>query len=95
MAANVRVESSESRAVVPASALIEGEADAASVYVIEAGAQVARRVTVRVEALLGAEAYLAAALPSGAQVVAVQGAHPWNPMRPGGGGVPGKRPRGR
>jgi RND family efflux transporter MFP subunit len=59
------------RPVVPASALIEGAADAASLYVIEAGSGVARRVAVRVEALLGNDAYLATPLSRTGQVVLV------------------------
>ena len=58
------------RPVVPASALIEGAGDSASLYLIPPGATTARRLMVKVEALFGTEAYLGTALPPGAQVVA-------------------------
>ena len=58
------------RPVVPASALIEGAGDSASLYLIPPGAATTRRLVVKVEALFGTEAYLGTALPPGAQVVA-------------------------
>jgi len=57
------------RAVVPATVLIEGAGDTANIFVVEAGATVARRVAVEVEALDGATAYLRTALPRDARVV--------------------------
>ncbi len=57
------------RPIVAASALIEGAADGASLYVVEANSLVARRVEVQVEALLGANAYLATPLSRTGQIV--------------------------
>lgn len=57
------------RVVVPAAVLIEGAGDAANVFVVEAGATVARRRAVEVEAIDGAHAYLRTALPITARLV--------------------------
>lgn len=58
-----------SRPRVPASVLIEGAQRMASVYVVDNGATVARRVKVEVEALDGADAYLRTPLPPTARLV--------------------------
>lgn len=57
------------RPVVPASVLIEGQHDTASVYLVQPGADVARRQVVELEALDGEEAFLRTTLPRDAQVV--------------------------
>lgn len=62
----------EPRPEVPAAALVEGVGGRASLFLVESGQAVARRVTVEVEALQQASAYLKTTLPSAARVV-VQG----------------------
>jgi RND family efflux transporter MFP subunit len=58
------------RPVVPATALVEGAAGAASLFVVEEGASVSRRVAVDVEALLDTRAFLRTRLPRAARIVA-------------------------
>jgi hypothetical protein len=60
------------RPAVPASVLIEGHGSAASLYLLEAGKETARRVSVEVEALLPERAYLRTDLPRSARLI-VQG----------------------
>ncbi|HEY0945561.1 MAG TPA: efflux RND transporter periplasmic adaptor subunit [Opitutaceae bacterium] len=62
----------EPRPEVPAAALVEGAGGQASLFLVEDGEAVARRVAVEVEALQEAGAYLKTPLPSTARVV-VQG----------------------
>jgi RND family efflux transporter MFP subunit len=57
------------RPVVPASVLIEGQHDTASVYLVQPGSDVARRQVVELEALDGERAFLRTALPREARVV--------------------------
>ena len=57
------------RAVVPATALIEGDASRASLFLVEDGSDVARRVEVEVETIDGGRVYLRTALADGASVV--------------------------
>lgn len=59
----------KARPRVPATVLVEGAHQTANLYLVEPGANVARRVTVEVEALDGADAYLRTALPKTAQLV--------------------------
>lgn len=61
------------RPVVPATALIEGAAGSASVFVVDDGAKESRRVTVDVEALFDTRAFLRTALPRAARIVASGG----------------------
>ena len=61
------------RPVVPASTLIEGDEDRASLFLVDEGRQAARRVVVEVETLLGARAYLRTALPRDARLVVAGG----------------------
>jgi RND family efflux transporter MFP subunit len=61
------------RPVVPATALIEGAAGTASVFVVDEGASASRRVTVDVEALSDTRVFLRTALPRTARIVASGG----------------------
>jgi hypothetical protein len=61
------------RPVVPASTLIEGDEDRASLFLVDEGRQAARRVVVEIETLLGARAYLRTALPRDARRVVAGG----------------------
>ncbi len=58
-----------SRPVVPASALIEGAGLAGSLYVVDDGAAVARRIAVEIEAMHGEQVFLRSALPRAARLV--------------------------
>ncbi|HEY5751523.1 MAG TPA: efflux RND transporter periplasmic adaptor subunit [Chthoniobacterales bacterium] len=60
------------RPVVPASVLIEGNGKKASLFLLEAGSQNARRVSVDVETLENTRAYLRTGLPKTARLI-VQG----------------------
>ena len=57
------------RARVPASALVEGQGDQASVFIVDAATGQAHRENVRIEAIHGEYAYLAQTLPAEAEVV--------------------------
>jgi membrane fusion protein, multidrug efflux system len=69
VAVEVRPQPVASRPVVPATALIEGAAGAAKLFVVADGETAARRMAVEVEALFGTEAYLRTPLPRGARLV--------------------------
>jgi membrane fusion protein, multidrug efflux system len=60
------------RPVVPIVALIEGQSQSASLYLVDEGSATARRVPVEIEALVSAEAYVRTELPRTSRVV-VQG----------------------
>jgi RND family efflux transporter MFP subunit len=57
------------RPVVPAAALIEGAGGTAALYVIEAGAETVKRLSVQIEELRGERAFLRTALPRTARLV--------------------------
>jgi RND family efflux transporter MFP subunit len=57
------------RPVVPAGALVEGDAGGASLYLLAPGATTVKRLVVEVEALVGPQAYLRTELPHDARVV--------------------------
>lgn len=57
------------RPVLPASVLIEGQRNTASIFIVDSGGDVARRLVVEVETIDGADAYLRTALPPSARVV--------------------------
>ncbi len=61
------------RPMVPAATLIEGDGGRASIFLVETGGAVARRVTVEIETLLGEHVYLRTALPKGARLVVAGG----------------------
>lgn len=67
--ATIQPRAVEARPVVPAAALVEGDARGASVFLVDEATRKAKRVAVEIETIDGVDVYLRTALPRGQRVV--------------------------
>ena len=67
--ATIQPRAVEARPVVPAAALVEGDARGASVFLVDESTRKVKRVAVEIEVIDGADVYLRTALPRGQRIV--------------------------
>ena len=67
--ATIQPRAVEARPVVPAAALVEGDARGASVFLVDEATRKVKRVAVEIEVIDGADVYLRTALPRGQRIV--------------------------